>query len=118
MCATKDATQCFDVASEIAMTVMRHDTGNFSLCLQHGDDFEMTGSRTPQRVRGTFVQTSHRQVFCHIETMHSNGRRHRGQNIEQDCVLGQHCGSHSVSISHGEKVILRWTDCSQESTDV
>ena len=33
MYGTKDAAQCFDVASENAMTVMGYDTGKFSLCL-------------------------------------------------------------------------------------
>ena len=44
MCGTKDAAQGFDVASENAMTAIRHETGNFvfffsiraqSTCLRH-----------------------------------------------------------------------------------
>ena len=50
MYGTKDAAQCFDVASENAMTALAHDAGKFSPCLyhssavamslfRHGDDF-------------------------------------------------------------------------------
>ena len=52
MYGTKDAAQCFDVASE---TAMENDTGKFSPCLQwpclfgHGDDFVMSGTRTQQK---------------------------------------------------------------------
>ena len=35
MYGTKDAAQCFDVASENAMTAMEFTTGTFSLCLDH-----------------------------------------------------------------------------------
>ena len=60
MYGTKDAAQCFDVASENAMTAMGYDTGKFSLCLyyssaidmslfRHGDDFVVSGTRTQQK---------------------------------------------------------------------
>ena len=69
MCGTKDAAQCFDVASENAMTAMGYDTGKFSPCdyhssavamsvFRHGDDYVVSGTRTT-------VQTSHRQASCH-----------------------------------------------------
>ena len=35
MYETKDAEQCFDVASENAMTAMVYDMGKFSPCLYH-----------------------------------------------------------------------------------
>ena len=57
---TKDVAQCFDVASENAMTAMGYDTGKFSLCLYHssavavsvfryGDDFVVSGTRTQRK---------------------------------------------------------------------
>ena len=59
MYGIKDAAQCFDVASENAMTAMGYDMGKFSLCLyhssavdmsvfRHGDDFVVSGTRTQQ----------------------------------------------------------------------
>ena len=41
------------------------------------------------RIRGTVVQTSHCQAFCYTGAMHSTGSRHRGQNTELDCEMGQ-----------------------------
>ena len=60
MYGTKDATQCFDVASENAMTTMGYDTGTFPPGLyhssavdmsvfRHGDDFVVSGTRTQQK---------------------------------------------------------------------
>ena len=60
MYGTKDAAQCFDVASKNAMTAMGYDTGNFSPCLYHSsavdmsvfrhcDDFVVSGPRTQQK---------------------------------------------------------------------
>ena len=59
MHGTKDAAQCFGVASENAMTAMGYDTGKFSLCLyhssavsmsvfRHGNGFVVSGTRTQQ----------------------------------------------------------------------
>ena len=59
MCGAKDATQCFDVASENAMTAMGHDRGTLSPCLyhssaidvsvfRHGDDLVVSSTRTQQ----------------------------------------------------------------------
>ena len=49
---TKDASQCFDVASENAVTAMGYDTGQvFALSLtiraqvKYGDDFVVSGTR-------------------------------------------------------------------------
>ena len=60
MYGTKDAAQCFDVASENAMTAMRYDTSKFSPCLhhssavamsvfRHGDDFVVSDTRTQRK---------------------------------------------------------------------
>ena len=60
MCGTTDAAQCFDVASENAMTAAGCDTGKFTLCLyrssavemsvfRHGDDFVVSGTRIQQK---------------------------------------------------------------------
>ena len=60
MYGTKDAAQCFDVASENTMTAMKFTTGTFSPCLYHssasdmsvsthGDDFVGSGTRTQQK---------------------------------------------------------------------
>ena len=38
MSGTKDAAQCFDVASENATTVMGYENGNVSPCVKLGDD--------------------------------------------------------------------------------
>ena len=101
MYRTKDTAQCFDVASENAMTATGYETDKFSRRLyhksasdmsvvRHGDDFVVSGTRTQQKdVRGTVVQTSHRQAACHTGTMHSTGKCHRGQDTEQDCDMGQ-----------------------------
>ena len=59
MYGTKDAAQCFDVASDNPTTAMGYDTGKFSpfLCrssavamsvFRHGDDFVVSGTRTQQ----------------------------------------------------------------------
>ena len=56
----KDAAQCFDVASENAMTGMGYDPGKLSPCLhhssvvdlsvfRHGDDFIESNTRTQQK---------------------------------------------------------------------
>ena len=69
MCGTKDAAQCFDVASENAMTAMGYDMGKFSLCLYHssaadmsllghGDDFVVSGTRTQRSLRNSCPSTS------------------------------------------------------------
>ena len=42
MCGTRDAAQCFDVASENAMTAMGYDTGKFSPCLYHSTAVAMS----------------------------------------------------------------------------
>ena len=42
MQGTKDAAQCFDVASENAMTAMGYDTGTFSPCLYHSSAVDMS----------------------------------------------------------------------------
>ena len=101
MYGTKDAAQCFDVAGENAMIAMGYDTGNFSVCLyhssavdmsvfRHGDDFVVSGPRTQQKeFEEQFVQASHRQASCYTGTMHSSGRRYRGEDTEQDCEIGQ-----------------------------
>ena len=39
---TSDAAQCFDVASENAMTAMGFDTGSFSPCLYHSSAADMS----------------------------------------------------------------------------
>ena len=60
MFGTKDAAQCFDVASENALTAMEFSTGTFSPCLchssashmsafRHDDDFVVTDTRTQQK---------------------------------------------------------------------
>ena len=60
MYGTKDAAQCFDVASETAMTAMGYDTGKFSpydydssavamSVFRHGDDYVVSGTRTQQK---------------------------------------------------------------------
>ena len=60
MYETNDAAQCFDVASENAMTAMEYDTGKFSPYLYHsiavamsvfrlGDDFVVSGTRTQRK---------------------------------------------------------------------
>ena len=41
MYGTNDAAQCFDVASENAMTAMEYDTGTFSHCLYHSSAVDM-----------------------------------------------------------------------------
>ena len=57
---TKNAAQCFDVASENAMTAMGYDMGKFSPCLyqssavdmsvfRQGDDFVVSDTRTKQK---------------------------------------------------------------------
>ena len=62
MYGMKDAAQCFDVASEDAMTAMGYDTGKFSPCLyhssavdmpvyRHGEDFVVSG--TENTTKGT-----------------------------------------------------------------
>ena len=59
MYGKKDAAQCFDVASENAMTAMAYDPGKLSPCLhhssvvdmsvfRHGDDFIESNTRTQQ----------------------------------------------------------------------
>ena len=60
MYGTKDAAQCFDVASQNAVTAMGYDTGKFSPCLyhwsavamsvfRHGDGFVVSGTRTQRK---------------------------------------------------------------------
>ena len=89
MYGTKDAAQCFDVASENAMTAMGYDTGKFSPCLchssaaarsvfRHGDNFVVSGTRTQQEELEEQA-TKHRHALCHTGTVHSTWRRHRGQ---------------------------------------
>ena len=100
MYGTKDAAQCFDVASENAMTAMEFTTGTFSLCLNHSsavamsvfrhcDDFVVSCTRTQQKEFEE--QLSKHLIVKHLATlgMHSTGRGHRGQDIEQDCEMGQ-----------------------------
>ena len=41
-----------------------------------------------KRSRNKIVETS-RQASCHTGTMHSTGARHRNQDPEQDCAMGQ-----------------------------
>ena len=83
------------------MTVTGYDTGKLSPCpyhssavamsvFRHGDDFVVSGTRTqPKRIRGTIVQTSHRQASCHTGTIHSTERLHRSQDTEHNCEMGQ-----------------------------
>ena len=97
---TKDAAQCFDVATETVLTAMGFDTGIFSPCpchpsaadmsvFRHGDDFEVSGTRTQQKeFEEQTVQASHRQASCNTGT-HSTWGRHRSQDIEQDCKIAQ-----------------------------
>ena len=55
MFGTKDAAQCFDVASENAMTAMEYDTCLYhssavdKSVFRHGDDFVASGTRTQQK---------------------------------------------------------------------
>ena len=44
MCGTKDAAQCFDVASENAMTAMGYDTAKFSPCVYHSSAVDLAHS--------------------------------------------------------------------------
>ena len=87
MCGTKDAAQCFDVASEKVMTAVGYGTGKCSACLchssavtmcvfRHGDDFVLSGMKTQQRIRGYLIVTALGDVT-------------KGQDIEQDCEMCQ-----------------------------
>ena len=78
MYGTKDAAQCFDVASENAMTAMGYDTGKFSPCLyqssalamsviRHGDDFVVSGTRTHKR--SFEEQLSEHLIVKHLATL-------------------------------------------------
>ena len=78
MFETKDAAQCFDVASENAMTAMENDTGKFSPCLyhsssvdmsvfRHGDDFVVSGTRTQQKEFEE--QLSKHLIVSHLATL-------------------------------------------------
>ena len=60
MYGTKDAAQCFDVATETVLTAVGFDTGTFPPCpyhssaadmsvFRHVDDFEVSGTRTQQK---------------------------------------------------------------------
>ena len=51
MYGTKDAAQCFDVASENAMIAMGYNTGTFSPCLYHSSAVDMS-VLTRQRLCG------------------------------------------------------------------
>ena len=87
MFGTKDAAQCFDVASENAMTAMGLDTVNFPTFLhhstavvmsvfRHGDDFVGVGhENTTKGVRGTIDQAAHRQASCHTWTHWETSRK-------------------------------------------
>ena len=79
MYGTKDSAQCFDVASENAMTATRYDMGKFSPCLCHhpsvvdmsvfrrGDDFVVSGMRTQQREFEE--QVSKHVIVKHLATL-------------------------------------------------
>ena len=78
MYGTMDAAQCFDVASENAMTAMGYDTGKFSPCLsrssavdmsvfRHGDDFVVSGTRTQKK--GFEEQLSKHLIVKHLATL-------------------------------------------------
>ena len=70
----KDVAQCFDFASENAMTATGYDTGIFSLRLyhssavdmfvsRHGDDFVVSGTRTQQ-------EECEERVSKHLDVKH------------------------------------------------
>ena len=56
---------------------------------RHGDDSVVSGTRTQQKE--VKEQWSEHLLVKHLATltMHSAGRRHRGQGAEQDCEMGQ-----------------------------
>ena len=56
MYGTKDAAQCFDVASENAMTALGYDTGKFSPCLYRSSAADMSVFRVSFVVSGTRKQ--------------------------------------------------------------
>ena len=88
-------TQCFDVASENAMTEMGCTTGiirvNLECLCSDTATIVSCKAQDPNEkgVLRTSVQTSHRRVPCNLGTVHSSWRRQRGQDHEQDCEVGQ-----------------------------
>ena len=96
MYGTRDAAQCFEVASENAMTAMGYDTGKFSPCLYHssavdmyvfrrGDDFVVSGTRTqPKEFE---EQLSKHFIVKHLATL--GPCTAQSQDIEEDCEMGQ-----------------------------
>ena len=84
MDGTKDAAQCFDVASQNAMTAMGYDTGQFFPCLyhssavdmsvfRHGDDFVVSGTRTPPKK--IEEQMSKHLIVKHLATLEETSQR-------------------------------------------
>ena len=75
---TEDAAQCFDVASENAMSAMGIRHGQVSLCLyhssavdmsvfRHGDDFVVSGTRT--QLKEFEEQVSKKLIVKHLGTL-------------------------------------------------
>ena len=101
MYGTKNAAQCFDVASENAMTAMGHDTGPFSHCLypssaadtsvfRHGDDFVVSGR---EHNKQEFEEKlSKHLIVKHLATFGpctALGDVTEVRILKQDCDVGQ-----------------------------